>query len=151
MLKSDRNLTDWVFGYKATADAEKGGLVSVVTPSSGVGFDGVGVAGYAASPSGVQVLGVLLDSVVTYNSREPRNHYKQEVNVNSQVSIGRQGWVVTNMIYPGVDPSAGDVAYLGHSGYFTNSQSPAQAPKVGRFETSKDEDGYAKITLNIPL
>lgn len=150
-LKPDRNVTDWVLGYKASAAASRGGLVSVSTPTSGVGLNGVGVAGYVANPSGAQVLGVLLDDVNDYGAKLNRNPYKDEVNVGGAVGIGKQGWVVTNMVYPGVNPTAGQAAYLGHSGYFTNVQTPVQAPKVGRFETSKDEDGYVKVSINIPL
>lgn len=150
-LKADRDLSKHVFGFKASAVATKGGFVSVATPSSGVGLDGVGVASYAASPSGAHVLGVLLDDVEDLGSRTPRNHYKESVNLNSQVGIGSEGWVVTDFVYPGVTPAAGDPAYLAHSGYVSNVQTPAQAPKVGRFETSKDEDGFVKVSLNIPL
>lgn len=151
MLKPDRNLTQWVFNYKSAAAAVQGGLVSATTPASGVGANGPGVAGYAASPSGAHVLGVLLDDVEVLDPKLDRNHYKEVVGVGDQVSIGSEGWVVTDMVYPGVDPVAGQSAYLGHSGYFTNVQTPVQAPKVGRFETSKDEDGYVKVSINIPL
>lgn len=151
-LKPDREFTKWEMGYKANSTAAtKGGLVSVSTASSGVGFDGVGVAAYAASPSGVQVLGVLLDDVVDYGDKLVRNPYAETVNLGGAISIGKEGWCVTNFVYPGQTPTAGQTAYLGHSGYFSNTQSPAQAPKVGRFETSKDEDGFAKVSLNIPL
>lgn len=151
MLKPDRNLTQWVFNYKSAAAATKGGLVSASTSASGVGANGPGVASYVANPSGAFVLGVLLDDVEVLDSRLDRNHFKEVVGVGDQVSIGNQGWVVTDMVYPGVSPTAGQAAYLGHSGYFTNTQTPAQAPKVGRFETSKDEDGFVKVSLNIPL
>lgn len=149
-LKADRNLTQNVFGYKMNVEATEGGLVSQSTASSGVGFDGVGVCDYVANPSGAQVLGCLLDNVVDYGAKHPRNHYKNESNVGSQVAIGKEGWVVTDWVYPGVTPVAGDPAYLGQSGYVTNVQATG-APKVGRFETSKDEDGFVKLSLNIPL
>lgn len=152
MLKPDRNLTQWVFNYKAgTSAATKGGLVSASTTASGVGANGPGVAEYVANPSGAFVLGVLLDDVEVLNANLDRNHYKEVVGTGDQVSIGSQGWVVTDKVYPGVTPTAGQTAYLGHSGYFTNTQTPAQAPKVGRFETSKDEDGFVKVSINIPL
>lgn len=149
-LKPDRNLTKWVFGYKGTAAADRGGVVSISTPSSGHGLDGVGVAAYVANPSGAIPLGVLLDDVVDYGDKLNRDPYRESVNVGGAVSIGSEGWVVTNMVYPGVTPTAGQAAYLGQSGYFTNVQATG-APKLGRFETSKDEDGYLKVSLNIPL
>lgn len=149
-LKPDRDLAKHVFGYKMSTEASPGGLVSVATAVSGVGLDGDAVAEYAAVPSGVQVLGVLLDEVEDLGTRLPRNHYKESVDTGDQVSIGSEGWIVTDYVYPGVSPSAGDSAYVGHSGYWTNSQD-TEAPKVGRFETSKDEDGFLKVSLNIPL
>lgn len=151
MLKPDRNLTQWVFNYKSGAAATKGGLVSASTSASGVGANGPATASYSANPSGAHVLGVLLDDVEVLHADLDRNHYKEVVGVGDQVSIGSQGWVVTDMVYPGVTPTAGQTAYLGQSGYFTNVQTPAQAPKVGRFETSKDEDGFVKVSINIPL
>lgn len=151
-LRPDRELTKWEMGYKAGAVAAvKGGLVSATTPTSGVGYNGVGVATYAANPSGAMVLGVALDEVVDYGTKLVRNPYAETVNVNDALSIGKEGWIVTDMVYPGQTPTAGQPAYLGHSGYFSNTQTPAQAPKVGRFETAKDEDGFAKVSLNIPL
>lgn len=150
-LKADRDLKQWVFNYKSAAAATKGGLVSASTPASGVGANGPGVAGYVVNPSGAHVLGVLLDDVEVLDARLDRNHYKEVVGVGDQVSIGSEGWVVTNMVVPGLTITAGQSAYLGQSGYFSNVQSPAQAPKVGRFETSQDEDGFVKVSLNIPL
>ena len=151
MLKPDRNLTQWVFNYQAGAAASMGGLVSASTTASGNAANGPGVAEYVTNPSGAFVLGVLLDDVEVLNSYLDRSPYREVVNVGDQVSIGKEGWVVTNMIVPAITVTAGQTAYLGQSGYFTNVQSPAQAPKVGRFETSKDEDGFAKISINIPL
>lgn len=149
-LKADRDFAKHAFGYKSAAVATNGGLVSVSTASSGVGLDGVGVAAEVANPSGAQVLGVLLDNVEDLGTRLPRNHYGENVNVGDQVSIGSEGFCVTDKVYPGVTPAAGDSAYLGQSGYFTNAQATG-APKVGRFETTKDEGGFVKVSINIPL
>lgn len=150
MLKPDRNLTQWVFNYKAGAEAEMGGLVSSSVPASGVGANGPATASYLANPSGAFVLGVLLDDVEVLGNKSDRNHYRESVGVGDQVSIGSEGWIVTDRILPNTTPAAGSSAYLGVSGYFSSTQATG-APKVGRFETSKDEDGFAKISLNIPL
>lgn len=151
-LKPDREFTKWEMGYKAGAVAAvKGGLVSATTPTSGVGYNGVGVATYAANPSGAQVLGVALDEVVDYGAKLARNPYAETVNLNGQLSIGSEGWCVTDMVYPGQTIVAGQAAFLGQSGFFSNVQVPAQAPKVGRFETAKDEKGFVRVSLNIPL
>ena len=48
------------------------------------------------------------------------------------------------MIYPGVTPTPGQVAYVAHSGYISNASIiPDGKLEVGFFDSAKDEDGYA--------
>jgi hypothetical protein len=46
-------------------------------------------------------------------------------------------------------PAAGDKAYLGPNGKLGNTQSNSLDP-VGKFDTAKDTNGYAKVTIKIP-
>ena len=158
-LRSDRNHVADDISFFATSVAERGGIVSVVTTGSGAAMDqSVQVAGYVANPSGVKPLGVLMNDVVNLDlTRQHSNWHKDEVQVNSKVTIWTVGTVVTNWIMPGQTPTAGQVAYVGHSGYFSNSNvandavdSTGATRKVGRFLSIKDEDGYAKIAVNLP-
>jgi hypothetical protein len=51
-------------------------------------------------------------------------------------------------------PSAGDHAFLTDEGKVKNSQSSGggfvASPSVGRFLSSKDEDGYVKLSVDLP-
>ena len=61
---------------------------------------------------------------------------------------------MTNRIYPGTTPTAGQNAYIAHSGYIANSavvsDDSAISSLVGRFLSTKDEDGYCKVSVNLP-
>lgn len=149
-LKPDRNQLDWDISRYMNEVAEAGGVAVISTHGSGVAMDGsTNVATYAANPSGKLVAGVLLGDLEAYNGNLHRNYYRDSNISGSKVSLLTKGWVVTDMIYPGTSPTAGAPAYLGQSGYITPTQATG-APTVGRFETSKDEDGYAKVSINIP-
>lgn len=152
MLKPDRIYTETVSDYFMDEVASRGGVVSVSTGGSGVAMDSaLQLATYKANPSGAAAIGVLLQDVVIVDLTKTHiNWNKSEVNKGSKVAILKKGQVTTNMIYPGVSPTPGQKAYLGQSGYFTNVQANS-APHVGDFVTSKDEDGYAKVNVNLPL
>jgi len=148
-LKADRIelLTDISFFMNTTAG--RGGVVSVVTGGSGVALDDASaVVSYAAAASGAKPVGLLLADVVNLDlTRQHINWHKDEVQVGGKVTVLRQGQVVTNMITPGATPTAGASAYVGPSGYVGTSDT--NAVKVGQFLSSKDSDGYAKVSVNI--
>ena len=55
------------------------------------------------------------------------------------------------MIYPGVTPTAGQIAYVAHSGYISNASIiPNGQLEVGFFDSVKDEDGYARVYVKLP-
>lgn len=151
-LKPDRIYTETVLDYFMDEVADRGGVVSVLTGGSGVSMDSaLQMATYAVNPSGKAPIGVLLQDMKSYDlTKTHRNFAKSEVSKGGKVAIMTKGQVTTNMIYPGVTPVAGTAAYLGQSGYFTNVQAVG-APKVGNFATSKDEAGFAKVNVNLPL
>jgi len=148
-LKADRIelLTDISFFMNTTA--ERGGVVSVVTGGSGVALDDASaVVSYAAAASGAKPVGLLLNDVVNLDlTRQHINWHKDEVQVGGKVTVLRQGQVVTNLVTPGATPTAGADAYVGPSGYVGTSST--NAVKVGQFLSSKDSDGYAKVSVNI--
>lgn len=148
-LKADRIelLTDISFFMNTTA--ERGGVVSVVTGGSGVALDDASaVVSYAAGASGAKPVGLLLNDVVNLDlTRQHINWHKDEVQVGGKVTVLRQGQVVTNLVTPGATPTAGADAYVGPSGYIGTSST--NAVKVGQFLSSKDSDGYAKVSVNI--
>lgn len=150
-LKPDRIelLTDISF-FMNTAE-ERGGVVSVVTSTSGVGVsmdDANAVVAYAATASGAKPVGILLNDVVDYDlTRQHINWYRDEVQKGGKVTILRNGQVTTNKIVSGVTPSAGADAYVGNNGYIGTSST--NAVKIGQFLSAKDSDGYAKVSVNL--
>jgi hypothetical protein len=149
-LKPDRNQEAWdVFNYMNEV-ADAGGAVVLSNNGSGVATDSpLNVVTYAANPSGKVVKGILLTQMEAYPAKMMRNFYKDSQPVGSKVSVLTRGWVVTNMIYPGTTPTAGAVAYVGQSGLLTPTNY-AGSIVVGRFETPKDEAGFARVSVNLP-
>lgn len=132
--------------------AERGGIVSISTTGSGVALDqSVQVCEYAVNPSGKTPIGILTCDVVNIDlTRQKLNNYKEEVQVYGKVTIVEKGEVTTDMLVPGITVTAGQAAYLGPSGLFTNVNA-AGAPKVGTFFSTKDSNGYAKVNVNLPI
>ena len=148
-LKSDRIelLTD--ISFFMTTEAERGGVVCATTSGSGVSMDDANaVVAYSAVGTGVNPVGVLLNDVVDYDlTRQHINWHKDEVQVGGKVTLLRVGQVTTNMLVPGITPTAGTKAYVGVSGLIGTSST--NSVQIGSFLSSKDADGYAKVSVNI--
>lgn len=151
-LKPDLQITEYEIGfYWGASTADRGGIASMVTSGSGAGMDDSNaVAGYVAEASGAIPLGVLMNDVVSIDqTRMHLNQYKpDEVQVNSKVALAKRAVVVTNMILGTV--SAGDRAYLAESGNIRGTQGINEAPIVGRFLTTPDQNGYARVHIDLP-
>jgi hypothetical protein len=147
-LKPDRieHLTDISFFMNTTA--ERGGVASYVTGGVGVSMDDAdAVVAYAAAASGAKPAGLLLNDVVDLDlTRQHINWHKDEVQVGGKVTLLRVGQVTTDNITG--TPSAGDAAYVGPSGTVSTS-SGTDVVQIGTFLSSKDTDGYAKLSVNI--
>ena len=134
--------------------AEAGGIATLSTAGSGAALDqSANLVTYAAQPSGKSPVGVLLGDMVNKDlTKTHLNQHKHETQKGGKVVLLKRGYVTTNMIYPTQSPAGGDKAYVGNSGYFTNvgPNSLNAGRYVGEFETSKDEDGYASIYVNLP-
>lgn len=133
--------------------ALRGGVASILSAGSGVALgDTANKCNYAVDPSGAitKPLGVLLQDIVSVDTTKYHvNQHKNVAQSGQRVTLVRRGWVVTDMI-ASVTPAAGDPAYLAASGKITNVQAADALPKqVGRFETKKDQDGFAKVFINI--
>ena len=105
--------------------AERGGVASVVTSSSGVGVsmdDGNAVVAYAATVSGAKPVGLLLNDVVDIDlTRQHINWHKDETQVGGKVTLLRQGQATTNMLVAGTTPAPGSDAYVGANGLIGTS------------------------------
>ncbi len=151
-LYGDRVELDYEMGFFMNEAGNRGGVVTVDTAGSGIALDqGDALCKYPATASGTKPLGILLNDVVDINqTRQHINWYKDEVIKGGKVTILRKGWVVTDQIASGVTPSAGDPAYLGNAGRITSTNTgEAASPKIGQFLSKKDENGYAKVSVNL--
>jgi hypothetical protein len=150
-LKPDRIEHKTDISFFMNTVAERGGVVSVVTATTGVGVsmdDANAVVAYAAVASGARPLGVLLNDVVNYDlTRQHINWHKDEMQIGGKVTLLRQGQVTTNMLVAGITPSAGVDAYVGASGLVGTSST--NSVKIGQFLSGKDTDGYAKVSVNL--
>lgn len=149
-LKPDREEFHYDISWYMDTPAERGGVVVVQTAGSG-GYPGNSnnVVVYAADPSGRKAVGVLLYDVVDYDaSRMHGNPYRMQTLVGTKVALIRDGHVTTNMILPGDNPAGGETAYLGASGLWSVS-SPSGGRRIGQFLGSKDQDGFAKVRIEI--
>lgn len=151
-LKPDRDYqahTDIAYFWDAAlVTAERGGVAALKTAGSGVSLDDANnVVTYAVNPSGAVAKGILVQDVVNVDlTRTHVNFYKNETVAGRKVTLVRKGWIVTNAIIG--TPVAGNPAYLGASGNIAVVQA-AGAPAVGKFETTKDADGYAKVSIDL--
>jgi len=148
-LKGDRHELDTDISYFMNETATRGVMVSVSTQGSGAAMDSSSsVATVAAEASGSKPLGILLNDVVNIDqTRQHINWHKDEVQQGSKVTILTKGFVVTDQIDG--TPTAGQVAYIADSGKISGSQD-GTASAIGKFLSTKDADGYAKVSINLP-
>lgn len=148
-LKGDRHELDTDISFFLNETAEKGQVVSVSTQGSGAAMDNSSaLATVAAEASGAVALGVLLNDMVDIDqTRQHINWHKDEVQKGGKVTILTKGFVVTDQISG--NPTAGQVAYLADSGLIAGTQD-GTAPAIGRFLSTKDADGFAKVSINLP-
>tara|TARA_B100001113_G_C20913318_1_gene536701 strand:- start:193 stop:642 length:450 start_codon:yes stop_codon:yes gene_type:complete len=147
-LKSDRLelQTDISFFYNA-GTATRGCVVVHDTAGSGAAMD-QGVNLVKKHTAGVPV-GILLNDVVNKDlTRTHLNQHKDEVQKGGKVTVLRKGYVVTNDIDTTQNPVAGSGAFA--SGGTAGAIAMTGTYQVGRFLSSKDEDGYAKVEVNLP-
>jgi antitoxin (DNA-binding transcriptional repressor) of toxin-antitoxin stability system len=152
-LKSDRYEFQTDISFFMNETATRGGIVCLSTGGSGAAMDqSQALVTYSANPSGKKPMGFLLNDMVNLDlTRQHLNQYKNEVQKGSKVTILRKGYVVTNMI-EGTNPAAGDDVYVAHSGNIAKSNIVSQETmtSIGKFLSSKDQDGYAKVEINLP-
>jgi hypothetical protein len=155
-LKSDRHEFQTDISFFMNETATRGGVASLSTGGSGAAMDqGAALATYSASASGQTPVGVLLNDMVNLDlTRQHINWHKDEVQKGGKVTLLRKGWVVTNMLEGSTTSLAGKPAYPAHSGNLSQTNIVAdndQVPIIGRFLSNVDQDGYAKVEVNLPV
>lgn len=153
-LKGDRYEFQTDISFFMNEVAVRGGMASLSTGGSGAAMDqSQALCTYAATGSGKVPLGILLCDMVNYDlTRTPLNPYKNEVQKGGKVTLLRKGYVVTNNIQ-GAAPAAGDPVYVAHSGNLSKTDLVGHGtqPVVGTWMSSPDQDGYAKVEINLPV
>ena len=157
-LKTDRSTLQTDISFFMNEAATRGGVVALSTGGSGASMDnGAALVTYAALPSGKVPIGLLVNDMVNIDlTRQHLNHHKDEVQKGGKVTLLTKGWVVTSNL-EGTDPNAGDAAFLAHSGNLSTTDLSADDTDadgstrvVGRFVSDVDEDGYAKVFIDLP-
>ena len=148
------------------------------TAPSGAAMDqSVNQCVYAAAPSGYYPLGMLMVDVVNVDlTRQILNPYKSEAQVGDKVVLMRKGYAVTNKLNTTTGTiTQGAAAFCGPSGQLTADEGRIWAtgydgegavtgkdpdefglswktefPRVGTFMSKVDEDGYAKVYIDLP-
>ena len=154
-LKADRHELATDISFFMDEVASRGGIACISTGGSGAALDQAGAkVSYVADASGAVPAGLLLNDMVNLDlTRQHINWHKDEVQKGGKVTLLTQGNVVTNMIYPGDTPTAGGLAYVAHSGYIAAANKDSTlgvGAVVGRFLSTKDEDGYVKVSITLP-
>ena len=138
----------------------RGGVVCYQTIGSGGAMDqSQALVQYAGASSGNIPAGLLLNDMVSIDlTRQHINWYQDQIIIGGKVTLGKKGYWVTNNLTQGAAAiAAGDVAVLTSSGNIMNVTAAAALttlnkavnPIVGRFMSSLDEDGYAKVQIDI--
>lgn len=157
-LKTDRSTLQTDISFFMNEAATRGGVACLSTGGSGAAMDqGAALVTYAALPSGKVPVGLLVNDMVDVDLlRQHVNQHKDEVQKGNKVTLLQKGYVVTNNL-EGTSPSAGDPAYVAHSGNLSvtdlsndDSDSEGSTRLVGRFLSGVDQDGYAKVFIDLP-
>ena len=166
-LKADRHevVTDISFFMNETA--ERGIIVVHSTAGSGAAMDdSSALVTIPTTASGTHPAGMLLNDVVNLDlTRQHLNQHQDEVQMGGKVTLLKQGWVVTNKVDTsavGTGPTVGQPAYVASSGllsatnpldeYTEDDEGYSvnyEAQRVGRFLSTQDADGYAKVYIDI--
>ncbi len=148
-LKPDREELTHDISFYMDEAAERGGIAVLLTAGSGGGWKTVmgdtnNVVTYAATAAGKKPIGILLNDMVAaeYTGYTRRAGQRDEMPVGSKCTLLRRGWVTTNKISG--TPVGGEAAFVGPSGLITPASGGAL---IGQFLGSKDEDGYARVSV----
>ena len=157
-LRSDRSTLQTDISFFMNEAATRGGCVVLSAGGSGASMDnGAALVTYTPA-SGTVPMGILLNDMVNIDlTRQHLNQHKDEVQKGGKVTILQKGWVVTNSLDCKTAPVAGDQAHVTRGGLIANSggnvatdSSATVDQPIGSFLSGIDEDGYAKVYVDLP-
>jgi len=149
-LRPDRTELQTDLSFFMNETAERGLVVIISTVGSGAAMDDSSavVAIPGAADLGKHPAGLLLNDVVNLDlTRQHINFAKDEVQQGGKVLLLRRGFVVTNQISGSI--TLGEQAYFHVNGQLTSATAYSGSTVVGRWLSTKDADGYAKVDINI--
>ena len=165
-LKADRHeaVTDISFFMNETA--ERGVIAVHSTAGSGSAMDDSNaLVTIPTTASGTYPAGLLLNDMVNIDlTRQHLNQHQDEVQKGGKVTLLKEGWVVTNKLEVNSKPTVGAPAYFASSGLLSTTNPAAydattiagasnplgnENALVGRFLSTEDADGYAKVYIDI--
>jgi hypothetical protein len=89
-------------------------------------------------------VGVLLDDVVDVDIQHINIFdYNGSTQIGGKVSILTKGWIVARCKG---NPQPGEIAYYDSQGWITNK---SVSKPIGHFSSTKDEEGFAKVRIQI--
>ena len=165
-LKADRHeaVTDISFFMNETA--ERGVIAVHSTAGSGSAMDDSNaLVTIPTTASGTYPAGLLLNDMVNIDlTRQHLNQHQDEVQKGGKITLLKEGWVVTNKLEVNSKPTVGAPAYFASSGLLSTTNPAAydattiagasnplgnENALVGRFLSTEDADGYAKVYIDI--
>ena len=154
-LKPDRNehLTDLSFFMNETGERGKIVMFDIAQAGSGAAMDSSNQR--VQEPTGTvpadfqKPAGLLLNDVVNLDlTRQHINFAKDEVQLGSKVLLLKRGFVVTNAISgTPIANQIGSGLYVTADGFMGPGDNGSM--RVGRLLSLKDEDGYAKVEIDV--
>ena len=145
-LRPDRNEVVTDISFFMDEIAERVLIVVASTQGSGAAMDDASAAVKKPTLYTDKPVGLLLNDVVNLDlTRQHINYAKDEVQKGSKVTVLRIGTVVTDQVSGTI--TMGGPAHFCDDGTLTTATTTS--PVVGRFLSSSDADGFAKVAINI--
>ena len=147
-LRPDRSEHYTDLSFFMNEVSERGGIVTHLTGGSGAAMDDSNAVVQVANTTNEDPAGLLLNDVVNIDlTRQHLNYNQDEVQIGSKVLLLRRGVVVTDQISG--TPVVGEQAHFVAGGLLTTSSELSASVAVGRWLSTVDSDGYAKVDVNI--
>jgi len=154
MLLGDRVVLETDITFTCPTVQTRGVTLCFSQVGSGIALgDSAGTAD-VLNASGQVPAGLLMNDVVDIDlTRYHLNWQKDEVQIGMRVVLLRKGRVTIDQIVG--TPQPGQVAYLTNGGQITPTMSATggfvATPKVGRFHSGLDANGFAAVDFNLPV
>ncbi len=157
-LRGDRHEFKTDISFFMNETGERGNVVVFENDGSGASMDDPSaIVKVSHSTSGLAVIGVLMNDVVNIDlTRQHLNQHKDEVQLGGKVTILTKGTITSDRVAG--TPSGGQEAFYDNAGNVTSTSPQTSADptdthfltaRVGRFLSGKDNDGYAKVEIDI--